>query len=40
MSGLSPSEIAWGRAQGIAGVMKSEAAWENKPKEIPHNTHY
>ena len=39
MARLTPSDIAWGRAQGIAGVMKSEAAWENKPNHMRHVEH-
>ncbi len=39
MPGLSPSEIAWGSAQGIADVMKTEAAWENKPNHMRHVEH-
>ena len=39
MAGLSGSDIAWGRAGGIASVMKTEAAWENKPNHMRHVEH-
>ena len=33
---LSPFDIASGRAAGIANVMRTEAAFENKPNHMRH----
>ena len=34
--GMTPSDIAWGRAHSIAGTMRTEAGFENKPNHVRH----